>query len=419
MMQATIERASGLGSNARPIIVTNADHADAISRDLVGTSYEDALIILEPVGRNTAPAVAVAAHEALTTGDPLMLVLPADHSIADKGAFRQAITYATEAAAEGYLVTFGITPSRPETGYGYIKVGSDITKTVRHVSEFREKPDFETAGKYIDSGDYLWNSGMFLMRASIFLHELEIHAPDIATASAAAYTGATLERNRLTLDSTAFTACRAESIDYAVMEPTSMAAVVPTDPGWNDVGTWASLWDIAVKDTDGNVLIGDVISDHTTNSYIRSDHRLVATLGLDEVIVVDTPDAVLIANINSVQDVKIIVDSLRKQHRSEAERPTSTRHSWGRLDILASGENHRVARLLLDPGALTSPLEGRQGVVHWHVVAGTARITTGEPSRLVSPGESVYIGPGEPHQLENTGSETLEVIEVRTGRANE
>lgn len=419
MMQATIDRASGLGSHARPIIVTNADHAEAISRDLARTSYRDALVILEPVGRNTAPAVAVAAHEALTNGDPLMLVLPADHTIRDEEAFRESIEFAAEVAVEGYLVTFGITPSRPETGYGYIKVGSEITETVRRVSEFREKPDFETASMYVDSGDYLWNSGMFLMRASTYLDELEAHAPDIAAASAAAYAGATLDRNRLTLDSDAFAACRSESIDYAVMEPTSMAAVVPTDPGWNDVGSWASLWDIADKDDEGNVLIGDVVSVGTTNSYIRSDNRLVATVGLDSMIVVDTPDAVLIAHIGSVQDVKVIVDALTAQHRSEVERPTSIRRPWGRLDFLESGEHHQVVRLRLDPGAQTSQRQDHHTTVHWHVVAGTARITAGESSRLVPTGESVYIEPGETHQLENAGSETLEVIEVRTGGAKE
>ncbi|MFV1969790.1 MAG: mannose-1-phosphate guanylyltransferase/mannose-6-phosphate isomerase [Acidimicrobiia bacterium] len=415
MMRATIDRVSGFGSTERPIIVTNEDHADAITREMMVSGYPDALLILEPIGRNTAPAVAVAAHAAMIHGDPLLLILPADHTIVDESAFREAVGFAAEAAACGYLVTFGITPSRPEPGYGYIRVGSEITSTVNRVSEFKEKPDSETAVRYVESGEYLWNSGMFLIRASTYLEELEAHAPDIAAASAVAYTKATADENKLHLEAKSFTDCRSDSIDYAVMEQTSMAAVVPTDPGWNDVGSWASLWDIADKDADGNVLIGDVESVATSNSYVRASDRLVATVGIDNMIIVDTPDAVLIARSDAAQSVKTIVDRLKKEHRTEVETDGTVLRPWGRFRTIDSGPGYRVLHLWLDPGAKTSMKQHQHRSEHWLVVAGVARITTGETCRLVPTKESVYIPPGEIHRLENPGDDTLEVIEVDIG----
>lgn len=415
MMRATIDRVTALASVAPPIIVTNKDHADAITREMVASGYPDALLILEPVGRNTAPAVAVAAHEAMTHGDPLLLILPADHTIADESAFQEAVRIAAKPAAAGYLVTFGITPSGPETGYGYIRVGSAITSDVNRVTEFKEKPDSETATRYVESGEYLWNSGMFLIRASTYLKELEAHAPDIAASSAAAYAKATSDENRLHLDSESFTDCRSDSIDYAVMEQTSMAAVVPTDPGWNDVGSWISLWDIADKDADGNVLIGDVVSVDTSNSYVRASDRLVATVGIEDMIVVDTPDAVLIAHTDAIQEVKTIVDRLKKEHRSEVETDGTVLRPWGRFATIDSGPGYRVLHLWLDPGAKTSMKQHQHRSEHWLVVAGVARITTGEACRLVPTRESVYIPPGEIHRLENPGDDILEVIEVDVG----
>lgn len=317
MIRATIDRVAGIGSAQRPIIVTNRDHADAISYEMVTAGYPDAALILEPVGRNTAPAIAVAAHEAMADGDPLLLILPSDHTIEDVDAFQEAVRLAAGAANSGYLVTFGITPSRPETGYGYIRVGSEITSGVRRVVEFKEKPEAATAAAYIESGDYLWNSGMFLIKASRYLEELATHAPDIAAASASAYGAATRDGDRILLDEEIFGGCRSDSIDFAVMEQTSMAAVVPTDPGWNDVGSWASVWDIADKDAQGNVLIGDVITVRTSGSYVRSANRLVAVVGVEDIIVVDTPDALLVVSKDSAQDVKEIVDMLRADDRAE------------------------------------------------------------------------------------------------------
>lgn len=317
MIRATIDRVAGIGSAQRPIIVTNRDHADAISYEMVTAGYPDAVLILEPVGRNTAPAIAVAAHEAMADGDPLLLILPSDHTIEDVDAFQEAVRLAAGAANSGYLVTFGITPSRPETGYGYIRVGSEITSGVRRVVEFKEKPEAATAAAYIESGDYLWNSGMFLIKASRYLEELATHAPDIAAASASAYGAATRDGDRILLDEEIFGGCRSDSIDFAVMEQTSMAAVVPTDPGWNDVGSWASIWDIADKDAQGNVLIGDIITVRTSGSYVRSANRLVAVVGVEDIIVVDTPDALLVVSKDSAQDVKEIVDMLRADDRAE------------------------------------------------------------------------------------------------------
>ncbi len=415
MMRATIDRVSALDTAAPPIIVTNEDHADAITREMIASGYPDALLILEPVGRNTAPAVAVAAHEAMAQGDPLLLILPADHTITDDSAFRDAVGFAAEAATAGYLVTFGIPPSSPETGYGYIKVGSDITSDVNHVTEFKEKPDPETASRYVESGEYLWNSGMFLIRASTYLEELEVHAPDIAACSAAAHQGATSEENKLHLHTESFTNCRSDSIDYAVMEQTSMAAVVPTDPGWSDIGSWASLWDIADKDVDGNVLLGDVISVDTSNSYVRTSGRLVATVGIEDMIVVDTSDAVLIAHRDAAQDVKTIVDALMKDHRPEAETDGTVRRPWGRFATIDSGPGYRMLYMWLDPGGTTSLTSHRHRSETWLIIKGVARITTGEISKLVQAKESVYIAPREIHRLENAGDDVLEVIEVDVG----
>lgn len=415
MIRATIDRVAGLESAQRPIIVTNKDHADAVTREMVAAGYRDAILVLEPVGRNTAPAVAVAAHEAMSDGDPLLLVLPSDHSISDEASFRQAVSLAAGAANSGYLVTFGITPSRPETGYGYIRTGAPITPGVNQVTEFREKPDARTAATYIESGDYLWNSGMFLMKASRYLEELATYAQDIAVASAAAYENAARDGDHLHLDEVHFAECRAESIDFAVMESTSMAAVVPTDPGWSDVGSWASLWDIGDKDAAGNVLLGDVVTAGTSGSYVRSSNRLVATVGIEDMIVVDTPDAVLVACKDSAWDVKEIVDKLRADRRPELDTDGTVLRPWGRFRTIDSGPGYSVLHLWLDPGGRTSLTKHTHGSKHWLVVNGTARITTGETTRRLPEGQSVYIPPQETHRLANPGEDVLEVVEVNIG----
>ncbi len=415
MMRATIDRVTALGTTSNPIIVTNKGHADAIAREMNASGYPLAKLILEPVGRNTAPAVAVAALEALKDGDPLMLVLPADHTIGNESLFREAVGYAADAAAAGYLVTFGITPSRPETGYGYIKVGTPITETANRVTEFREKPGAATAEAYLESGDYLWNSGMFLIRASRYMEELTEYAPDIAASATAAIAAAQVDGNRIYLDPSAFAEIRPDSIDYAVMEQTSMAAVVPTDPEWNDVGSWESLWDIAEKDDRGNVLIGDVLTVDTSNTYVRTADRLVATLGVDDLVVVDSPDAVLVARRESAQEVKTIVEMLGAAKRPELANDGTAQKPWGRFRTVDSGPGFRVLHLWLDAGGRTSLKTHAHRAEYWLVVNGVARITIGETVRLIPTGESAYIPTGEMHRLENPGDDILEVVEVDIG----
>jgi mannose-1-phosphate guanylyltransferase/mannose-6-phosphate isomerase len=396
-------------------VVANVDHADAIVRDIEAAGYLDAVVILEPVGRNTAPAVAVAAMEAVRRGDPLILVLPADHTISDEEKFRDAVLSASDAAEAGYLVTFGITPSRPETGYGYIGVGAPITADVKRVATFKEKPDQEEAARFVASGEYLWNSGMFLMRASRYLEELDRYAPDLAASAAAAFEAARVEGNRIYLGVDEFAATTSDSVDYAVMENTSMAAVIPVDPGWSDVGSWASLWEIADKDEFGNAVVGDVVSVGTSNTYIRGSDRLVATVGVEDMIIVDTPDAVLVAKRASAQDVKAVVDILSESDRQELTHDGTDVRPWGHVRTVDSGPGFRVLHLWLDPGGETSPKTHSHHSHHWHVLNGIARITTGGTTRLVPEGESVYIPIGETHRLENPGSEVLEVLEVSIG----
>jgi mannose-1-phosphate guanylyltransferase/mannose-6-phosphate isomerase len=320
MLRATIDRVSSFDSANPPIVVTNRLHAEAIERELAGASQTDATLILEPMGRNTAPAVAVAALEAVAQwGDSLLLVLPSDHTIGDEEAFKSAVLGAADAATAGHLVTFGITPQRAETGYGYIKVGAPITGDVMRVDEFREKPDAETATSYLASGAYLWNSGMFLLDASTYLRELSALDPVMADLARQAWERSDRDGSRVLLNAEAFEAIDGSSIDYTVMEHTNVAAVVPTDPAWNDVGSWASLWDLTAHDADGNVISGDVLAVDVKNSYVRGGDRLIALVGIEDVIVIDTPDAVLVTTRDNAQDVKKIVDRLAAGHRRELE----------------------------------------------------------------------------------------------------
>lgn len=413
MLLETIDRVAAMGHTIDPIIVTNKGHVDIIERELTSSGYADATLILEPIGRNTAPAVAVAALEAMKHGDPLILVLPSDHTISDEKAFHEAIAHGATAAAAGYLVTFGITPRHPETGYGYIRVGDPISSAVDRVLEFKEKPDSRTAEAYLASGEYLWNSGMFLMRASRYLEELKRHAPDIASASLLAFTRGEQTGRRILLDSEAFAACRSDSIDYAVMEPTSRAAVVQTDPGWNDVGSWKSLLEIADKDSDGNVLLGDTIAINTSGAYVRSTSRLVATVGIKDLIVVETVDAVLVTNTESAQDVKAVVDKLLEDKRPELVSNAETApRPWGQVRRIESDNEFRVTRLSLDRESETPLKSHGDRAETWIVVGGVASVASGEETRTVRRGESVVIPPGVPHRLKNIGDDVLEVIAV-------
>jgi mannose-1-phosphate guanylyltransferase/mannose-6-phosphate isomerase len=323
MVRATLDRMKGLDAE-QPLIVANASHAELAAAELKAAGFDPERMILEPFGRNTAPAAAVAALELTKTGDdPLMLLLPADHVIDDLATFHRAVRQACRLAAAGNLVTFGIVPTQPETGYGYIRTGAAIDDIAHEVEQFVEKPDLPTATAYLADGRYLWNSGMFVFRCSDYLAALAEFAPDMLTACKTTMDASTRARGVL-LDATEFAATPADSIDYAVMEKTRNAAVVPLDAGWNDVGSWTALWAMAAGDHDGNVTVGDVITTGTTNSYIRSDSRLVAVAGLDNIVVVATPDAVLVTTLDNAQAVKNIVDILRNEERAEATKSTHT-----------------------------------------------------------------------------------------------
>ena len=413
MLQATWERVAPLATGA-PIVVAGEDHRFMVAEQLREAGCEGATILLEPVARNTAPAIAVAALEAMLDGDdPLLLVLPSDHVIVDAPAFRLAVEAAAVAAQQGELVTFGIVPTGPETGYGYIKAAAG--EGVRRVERFVEKPDATTAAGYVASGDYVWNSGMFLFRASVYLAELERFHPDMLAACRQALANARRDADFVRLSKDAFAASPSDSIDYAVMEKTSHAAVLPIDAGWNDVGSWSALWQVAEQDGDGNAHHGDVIARDCRNTLAWGDGRLVALLGLEDVVVVDTADAVLVAHKDKVQDVKEIVATLKLAGRSEPTLHRKVYRPWGSYDSIDMGERFQVKRITVKPGAALSLQMHHHRAEHWIVVSGTGRITRGEDVILLAENQSTYIPLGVKHRLENPGVVPLELIEVQSG----
>ena len=425
MLQATVSRLEGIEKLAAPIVVCNDAHRFLVAEQLRGLARAD--IVLEPVGRNTAPAIALAAHLALAgdgTGagpadsDPLLLVLAADHVIRDAAAFRQAVQAAVVAAEAGYLVTFGVVPQGPETGYGYIRRGTQLLADVRTaypIARFVEKPDRNTAEEFVAAGDYLWNSGMFLFSARRYLEELARHAPDIDRAAHAAFAGAKRDVDFVRVDTKAFEACRSDSIDYAVMEKTERAAVVPLDAGWSDVGSWSSLHATVERDAEGNVLRGDVLAADTRDSFVFSESRLVATLGLEGHVVVETKDAVLVAAKDRVQDVKQIVARLKESGRSEHALHREVFRPWGSYDSVENGPRFQVKRLSVKPGASMSLQMHHHRAEHWIVVAGRARITRNDEVFELVENQSTYIPLGAKHRIENPGPETLHIIEVQSG----
>ena len=414
MLQATFKRVAPLAS-AAPLVVANEEHRFMVAQQLREIGCTPSAILLEPVGRNTAPAIAVAALKAMEHGeDPLLLVLPSDHVIADAAAFREAVNSAVKAAEAGALVTFGIVPTAPETGYGYIRA-EDGGEGVCKVAQFVEKPDAATAEKYLVSGGYFWNSGMFLFRASAYLAELETHCPAIFASSREALTKAKVDADFVRLDKAAFAACPSDSIDYAVMENTAAAAVLPMSVGWNDVGSWSALWEVAQQDGDGNAHHGDVLARDCRNTLAWADHRLVALLGLDNVVVVDTDDAVLVAHKDKVQDVKHIVAALKQQGRSEPTWHRKVYRPWGSYDSIDMGERFQVKRITVKPGAALSLQMHHHRAEHWIVVSGTGRITRGDETILLGENQSTYIPLGVKHRLENPGRVPLELIEVQSG----
>ena len=410
MLQATVKRLSGLDIQAS-ITICNEEHRFFVAEQL---REIDKLgpIILEPVGRNTAPAIALAALTA--KDDPLLLVLAADHVIQDEDAFREAVIRAIPLAEAGKLVTFGIVPSAPHTGYGYIKRGKDIGEGFE-VDAFVEKPSSDVAQDYFSSGDYYWNSGMFLFRASNYLEELKKFRPDILEQCQGSVMDVKTDLDFLRIDKDMFESCPAESVDYAVMEKTSHAVVVPMDAGWSDIGSWTSLWDISEKDSEGNSTNGDVILHDTHNSYVRSDDKLVAVIGVDDLIVVSTKDALMVAHKDSVQDVKMITESLKIQARSEWQLSREVYRPWGKYDSIDSGERYQAKRITVKPGAKLSVQMHHHRAEHWVVVSGTALVTNGDKTFLLSENESTYIPVGVVHALENPGKVELDLIEVQSG----
>ena len=414
MLLTTLQRTSALPNTTTPVVVSNEDQRSGIERELQIAGVSDGRIVLEPVGRNTAPALAVAALDINGRGeDPLLLVLPADHIIQDQAALAEAVDTAAGLAAEGYLVTFGVTPTHAETGYGYIEVGKGLGGSAMTVSQFREKPDAEAAAGYVADGMHLWNSGMFMFRASRYLEELEQHRPDVLAAARDALLGGNDDDGVITLDAAAMEQAASISIDYAVMEPTKRAAVVPLDAGWTDVGSWDSLWMLGDADANGNVVTGDAALIGVTNSYIRSRGRLIAAIGLDNVAIVDSPDATLVATRDRVQEVKEIVDLLSEEHRREVDTDGTEARPWGGFVTLLDLPKFRIARLWVEPGARTSLQSHDHRTEYWIVVGGTAMITVGNETRLVEEGDSALAAAGTVHRLENhSDNEVLEVIEV-------
>lgn len=420
MLQATWSRVAPL-AQARPIVVAGEDHRFLVAEQLRQVGAPVPAIVLEPVGRNTAPAIAAAALQALQDaggGDPLLLVLPSDHVVRDVAAFHAAVRAAMPAAEAGALVTFGIVPTAPETGFGYIQAEAGQaeadTTGVRKVLRFVEKPDAATARQYLDAGGYYWNSGMFLFRASRYLAELERFRPDILAGVRAAFAGARHDGDFVRLDSDAFAATPAESIDYAVMERTDAAMVLPVDIGWNDVGSWSALWDVAERDADGNAHRGDVIAVDSRNSYAYA-RRLVALVGVDDIVVVETDDAVLVARKDKVQRVKEVVARLKAGQRSQAALHREVHRPWGSYDSVDAGERFQVKRIKVKPGASLSLQSHTKRAEHWIVVSGVARVTRNNDVFELHANQSTYIPIGAKHRLENPGSEVLELIEVQSG----
>ena len=416
MLQETILRLNGLDNLADPIIICNSDHRFLVAEQCQQIDINNPTILLEPVGRNTAPAIAAAALQSLQDSeDKLLLVLSADHVIQDIDAFHQAINIATKQAQEGKLVTFGIVPTDANTVYGYIKSSKERINGSYKVEEFIEKPDLITAKSYLDQGNYLWNSGMFMFQAITLVKELNAYSPDIVVSVNDAVNNAVQDLDFIRLDSQAFKSSPSDSIDYALMEKSDNVVVVPLDAQWNDIGSWSALYDIGIKDGSGNVIKGDVIAQDTTNTYINANHHMVATIGVDNLIVVDTPDATFIAKQDRAQEVKSIIETLQSNDRNECGEHRKVYRPWGWYDSIESGKNFQVKMLHVNPGAKLSLQMHHKRAEHWVVVTGTATVINKEDKLTLREGESTYIPVGTTHGLENKTNEQLEIIEVQSG----
>ncbi|AMR67027.1 mannose-1-phosphate guanylyltransferase/mannose-6-phosphate isomerase [Aquipseudomonas alcaligenes] len=420
LFQQTLQRLSFEGMQ-KPVVVCNLEHRFIVNEQLAQIGLGAQAMLLEPFGRNTAPAVAMAALQLLGEGrDELMLILPADHVIDDELALRKALELARVAAEEGEMVLFGIPANSPETGFGYIKAargedGDDLVPGAYRVMQFVEKPDAMRAAEFVRSGGYYWNSGMFLFRASRYLDELRAHEPDIYDTCVLALERSKLAGDALTIDAGTFECCPDNSIDYAVMEKTSRACVVPLAAGWNDVGSWSSLWDVHEKNSDGNVLKGDVVTHGSHNSFVHATSKLVTLVGMDDVVVVETKDAVMIARKDAVQDVKKLVNSLDAKGRQETQSHCAVYRPWGSYDSVDNGVRHQVKHITVKPGAQLSLQMHHHRAEHWIVVSGTAQVTCDDKVFLLTENQSTYIPIASVHRLANPGKIPLEIIEVQSG----
>jgi len=426
MLQATALRIQDGGNEytliQAPVVVCNEEYRFITAEQLRAAGRPSNHIVLEPVGRNTAPALTLAALLAhRDKGDPILLVMPADHVIRDADAFQIAIKKGIPHAVAGAMVTFGIVADRPETGYGYIQRGKAVDDAYV-IDRFVEKPDAATAQTYIDSGDYLWNSGLFMMRASVWLRAMDHFQPAMADACRAAFDGGKQDHDFYRIDKAAFESCPADSIDYAIMEKLAVAStldidgrIIPLDAGWSDVGAWDALWDVSEKDGAGNVARGDVMLAQSSNNLVFAQERLVACVGIDNLVIVETSDAVMVANKDNMQEVKQIVAQLKAEKRGEALTHRKIHRPWGWYDSIDAGERFQVKRIVVNPGCTLSLQMHHHRAEHWIIVKGTARITRGEEVFLLSENQSTYIPLGVTHRLENPGKFPLEMIEVQSG----
>lgn len=418
LVQQTLERLEGVTGLAAPLVVCNQDHRFLVAEQLRDNPLGPARILLEPVGRNTAPAVGVAALQALQDDtDAILAVFPADHLVEAPAALRTALGEAVRAAADGWLVTFGVVATRPETGYGYIEAGDPVggSGAARQVKRFVEKPDRAGAEAFLEAGGFFWNAGMFVMRASRYLEALQRHAPDILRGCEAAMAEAERDLDFIRLGEAGFAHCPADSIDYAVMEPTDSAVMVPLDAGWSDLGSWSTLMEAGAADGEGNVLLGDVLVEDSHNSYVRAESRLVATVGLEDHVVVETADSVLVAPRDRVHEVKAIVQRLQADGRGEAVEHREVHRPWGSYEGLIRADRFQVKRIVVNPGCRLSLQMHHHRTEHWVVVKGTAQVTRGDEVFLLGEDQSTYISLGTVHRLENPGMIPLELVEVQSG----
>ncbi len=420
MLQETVTRLKGL-ETSNPLVICNEEHRFLVAEQLRQINQLSNNIILEPVGRNTAPAITLAALSAIDEDyDPLLLVLAADHVIENIEAFHQAVNNAIPFAEQGKLVTFGIVPTGPETGYGYIQRGTEFNNPsapVFRVQRFVEKPDLQTALQYLETGEYYWNSGMFLFRAKRFLEEMASYRPDILDACLKAIETAQPDEQQefIRVDKAAFIACPDESVDYAVMEKTTEAIVVPLDAGWNDVGSWAALWEVNNKNLNGNAVTGDVFTHNATNCYINTDEKFIAAIGVENLVIVNTKDAVLIIDKSQVQDVKKVVEFLKNQERREYRVHRESYRPWGRNDNVVNTVRYHVNRLTVKPGGKSSLQMHHHRAEHWVILSGTAKVSLDDKTYLLTENQSTFIPIGSQHMLENPGKIPLEILEIQSG----